>query len=157
VTIGLAASLAAVLACAGVLLAARRRRPPGAAAAETQGAAETPVRIGEDPTVASVVKLGIIASSVALLVGPLEGAVVLGVAASQLVVYRRGRPVRIMAMSGLGMAAYVAVAVAVIERRKAPFPNAGWTNSFEHLNGLALTAVALVAASTMLNPLRNQT
>jgi arabinofuranan 3-O-arabinosyltransferase len=157
VTIGLAVSLAAVLACAGVLLAAHRRRPTGAAAAEAQCAAETPVRIGADPTVASIVKLGLIASSVALLVGPLGGAVVLGVGAGQLAMYRRGRPVRIMAMSGLGMAAYVAIAVAVIERRKAPFPNAGWTNSFEHLNGLALTAVALVAASTMLNPMRNQT
>jgi arabinofuranan 3-O-arabinosyltransferase len=156
VNIGLAASVAAVLACVGVLIAARRRHPVSDLVTGNQCNAEMHDRFEPDRAVALTVKVGLIASTVALTVGPLWGVVALGVAAGQLAMHWRGRPIRVMAITGIGMAACTAVAVAVIERRDAPIPNAGWTNSFEHLNGLALTAVAIVAASNMLAPVRRR-
>ncbi len=76
--------------------------------------------------------------------------VVLAAGLSELLTRRWYRPIPVMAISGLAAVMYVAVSVAVIERRENPFPNAGWTMIFVHLNGVALTAVALVAASTLL-------
>ncbi|WP_394937454.1 hypothetical protein [uncultured Ilumatobacter sp.] len=118
--------------------------------------AEMHDRCEPDKPVALTLKVGIIASTVALTVGPLWGVIALCVAAGQLATYWRGRPIKVMAIMGIGMAAYTAIAVAVIERRDAPVPNAGWTSAFEHLNGLALTAVAVVAASNMLTPVRRR-
>ncbi|NQY57202.1 MAG: DUF3367 domain-containing protein [Ilumatobacteraceae bacterium] len=46
---------------------------------------------------------------------------------------------------GWAIAAAVAVWVYWIERRDAPFPNAGWTTEFDHLNGPALFALVLIA------------
>ncbi|MEM8618280.1 MAG: alpha-(1-_3)-arabinofuranosyltransferase family protein [Actinomycetota bacterium] len=43
------------------------------------------------------------------------------------------------------IAAVVGVLVYWIERRDAPFPDAGWTTAFDHLNGPALFALVLIA------------
>jgi energy-converting hydrogenase Eha subunit G len=150
VTIGLAASLAAVLACAGVLLAARRRQPQEADIVDVIG---RPVNGSSTRDLAT---LALIATGVAVLVTPFWGAAVLGIGSCELAARRWARPVRLLAVSGIAGAAYVAIAVAFIERRDAPFPGAGWTTSFEHLNGLALSAVALVAASALLAPVTDQ-
>lgn len=53
----------------------------------------------------------------------------------------RGRPLRVPELVGVGAAAVTAAAVVWIERRDLPYPNAGWTESFDHLNGLALFAL----------------
>jgi len=60
---------------------------------------------------------------------------------------RRGRwwQRRPLELCGVAAAAAVAIAVVVIERRERPWPDAGWTLEFDHLNGLALVAVVLVA------------
>ena len=58
--------------------------------------------------------------------------------------------VRVMEFVGLGCAVVVAAAVVWIERRDAPVPNAGWTVSFEHLNGLAIFAVLAIAVGSYL-------
>jgi arabinofuranan 3-O-arabinosyltransferase len=150
VTIGLAASLAAVLACAGVLLAARRRQPQEADIVDVIG---RPVNGSSTRDLAT---LALIATGVAVLVTPFWGAAVLGIGSCELAARRWARPVRLLAVSGIAGAAYVAIAVTFIERRDAPFPGAGWTTSFEHLNGLALSAVALVAASALLAPVTDQ-
>jgi hypothetical protein len=46
-------------------------------------------------------------------------------------------------------AAAVAVAVVVVERSERPFPNAGWTVDFQHLNGLAVFATLALAVGAM--------
>ena len=99
-----------------------------------------------------MIVLSLIATGVALLVAPFWAAIVLAVGACELAVGLRVRPVPFLAIAGIGAAFYVALAVAFIERRDAPFPGAGWTTSFEHLNGLALSACALVVASALLSP-----
>ena len=150
VTIGLAISLIAVLACVAVLLAARRRRPATRrVAADTSESDGRPV--SSSPT-RDMVTLALFATVIALLVTPFWAAAVLGVGTCELASRRWGLRVPVLAIAGIAAAAYVAIAVAFIERRDAPFPGAGWTTSFEHLNGLALSAVALVAASTLLTP-----
>lgn len=146
VTIGLAVSLAAIIGCILVLIAARRRRTPPLV---TDGLAGEAV---ERSFMRDMIMLGLIATGVALLVTPFWATIALAIGACELTVRMWVRPVPLLAIAGIGAAVYVAVAVAFIERRDAPFPGAGWTTSFEHLNGLALSACALVVASALLSP-----
>jgi hypothetical protein len=91
----------------------------------------------------------LITGAVAFSVTPFWGAVVLAAGGCEIGARRLWRPIPVTAVVGLVAATWVGVSVAVIERRDSPFPNAGWTVLFEHLNGMALAAVALVAASTL--------
>jgi arabinofuranan 3-O-arabinosyltransferase len=93
-----------------------------------------------------------VAAAVAVLIAPLWGAVALIVASGDVALRATGRRRHVLAVSGTLLAAFVAASVVVIERRDAPFPNAGWTTAFDHLHAMMLTAVVLVAASTFINP-----
>ncbi len=77
----------------------------------------------------------------ALLISPWAGAAALAV--WLLGFGRRWR--RGLEAIGWLAASVVAVWVYWIERRDAPFPNAGWTTAFEHLNTLALFALVTIA------------
>ena len=46
----------------------------------------------------------------------------------------------------------VAIHVLLIERAQRPFPDAGWTLEFDHLNGLAAFAVLSLAVGAMFAP-----
>jgi len=52
-------------------------------------------------------------------------------------------------LTGLAAAIAVALSVLWIERRDRPFPNAGWTEAFGRLNGVALFAVIAIAVGAM--------
>ncbi len=89
----------------------------------------------------------VLAAAVGVLVSPVWGAVALVVASADAALRARGRVLPILAGSGTAMTVVIAASIVVIERRDAPFPNAGWTAAFDHLHGAMLTAVFLVAAS----------
>ena len=131
VKIGLLASIVAVVGCLLIIAATRRRdrrdfvtpRPmPGGGG------------IGPRPWIAPAVLLVL----GALLIAPVWGLVggVLGV-----VVMFVKRIANLLGWIGVGLALLVALLVMWIERRDHPLPNAGWTESFDHLNGLAVFAV----------------
>ena len=65
---------------------------------------------------------------------------------------RSRAPGRLLEFSGFLAAGAVALWVLVIVRRDRPFPDAGWTLSFDHLNGLALYAFVAIAAGAMFAP-----
>ena len=157
VTTGIVMSLLAILACCATLIAARFRMR--AQRADRTSPESDPVTT-EAPAVSGFGpwgKLALFACAVGLAVTPVAGLVVLAVGSGELLTRRWYRPIPVIAISGLVAAMYVAVSVAVIERRDNPFPNAGWTTVFVDLNGVALTAVALVAASTLIAPLSGRT
>lgn len=163
VTFGLIASLLAVLACCAAVAASRRRRRTTVTNqvdgdvhhddddddGEGEGDAQ---QVLPSHSAAVWGKLGIAAGAVALTVTPLGGLAVFAIGACEVLVRRWFRPVSLTAIAGLAAAAFVAASVAVIERRDTPFPDAGWTTLFDHLNALAISAVALVAVSTLLSP-----
>ena len=60
-----------------------------------------------------------------------------------------GRPLEAI---GLAAAAAVAISALWIERTQRPYPNAGWTLEFDHLNGLAAFAVLSLAVGAMFAP-----
>ena len=60
-----------------------------------------------------------------------------------------GRPLELV---GLAASIVVAVSVLQIERAQRPFPDAGWTLQFDHLNGLAVVAVLSLAVGAMFAP-----
>jgi hypothetical protein len=81
-----------------------------------------------------------------LFVGPVWGVVALGPAVAAILLGRRWRwGSRIVELTGLVLAFVVTLSVLWVERRDRPFPNAGWTAAFDHLNGLAAFAVIAVA------------
>ena len=147
VTTGIVISLLAILACCALLIAARVRLR---ASIEGPDEPSPPLPAPAASRFGASGKLILFAGAVAVAVAPLSGVVVLAAGLGELLTRRWYRPIPVMAISGLAAVMYVAVSVAVIERRENPFPNAGWTMIFVHLNGVALTAVALVAASTLL-------
>lgn len=147
VTTGIVISLLAILACCALLIAARVRVR---ASIEGPDEPSPPLPAPAASRFGASGKLILFAGAVAVAVAPLSGVVVLAAGLGELLTRRWYRPIPVMAISGLAAVMYVAVSVAVIERRENPFPNAGWTMIFVHLNGVALTAVALVAASTLL-------
>ena len=54
----------------------------------------------------------------------------------------------------IGLATSIAVSISAlwIERTQRPFPDAGWTLEFDHLNGLAVFAVLSLAVGAMFAP-----
>ncbi|MEO1059416.1 MAG: hypothetical protein AAFY28_21120, partial [Actinomycetota bacterium] len=84
----------------------------------------------------------------ALLISPWAGAAALAIWAFG--IGRRWR--RGFEVVGLLAAVVVAVWVYWIERRDAPFPNAGWTTAFDHLNTMALFAVVAIAVGAWFGP-----
>ncbi len=145
VTIGTIISVLAVLAGCAVLLVARVRRRASATSAPDAGVASGTRWPG------GVVPLFVVAGAVAATVTPFWGVVVLAAGGCELLARRRWRPIPVTAVLGLAAAVWVGVSVTAIERRDSPFPDAGWTVAFDHLNGLALVAVALVATSTVIS------
>jgi arabinofuranan 3-O-arabinosyltransferase len=85
-----------------------------------------------------------------LLVSPAWGVAALVPAAAALLLRRRWRwGGRIFEVTGLALALAVACSVLWVERRDRPFPNAGWTTAFDHLNGRAAFAVIAVAVGAV--------
>ncbi len=167
VTIGLAASAVAALGLLGVLFATRRRVVAeadavaevvaehganfSAATGRLDSAADTTQPASTRPAVGRAIAGALAAGAVvAVSVAPFWGIVVAVICAAELALRHRGLTVPLLAPAGIAAAVYVGIAVALIERRDAPFPNAGWTVAFDHLHGLALAAVALVALSALL-------
>jgi arabinofuranan 3-O-arabinosyltransferase len=133
VTIGLAVSAIAALACLLVaVLGARRVLAP----------LPRPRIVAMRPTSrhrAAISGAVLVAASV-LLIGPEWGLVAAFVAAVELWL-RRSRTFEI---AGIAAGCAVAVGAMWVVRNDRPFPNAGWTTSVEHLNGLALFAVIVL-------------
>lgn len=142
VTIGLIISFISVLGLIGVVGARAWRRR------DVAGAGTSLVNSADRVVAHSWIFNGVFAMAVAILVTPVWGLVALAVAAAEHALRHVGRWRPILAASGLLLAALVAVSVVFVERREAPFPNAGWTTTFDHLHGLMLTSIALVVAST---------
>lgn len=147
VTLGLAVSVVTVIFALTIVVLARRRR-------SAPLAAPRPVRPRHDLPSVPRLTVGTLAGalSTALLVDPVWALPALGWGVLA-VGWRRWRPpwsTRWFELGGLVAAGYVAVAAVVIERREQPFPDAGWTIPFEGLNGVALTALVLLAVGTAL-------
>jgi arabinofuranan 3-O-arabinosyltransferase len=149
VTLGLGVSVLAVLACIGVALAGPRPRPerlraPRLVAARSAGSRR--------PLVASTATL--VAASVAL-VAPIWGIAALATAALSYGAATRVRgrwTNRVHELVGVALLVLTALAVVWIEWRDRPYPNAGWTTHFDHLNGGALFAVIVIAVGAMFAP-----
>jgi len=91
----------------------------------------------------------------AALIAPIWGVIAVVPAALAMWSARRPRPWPIgRPLELIGLAASIAVAIRVllIERSQRPFPNAGWTLEFDHLNGLAAFAVLSLAVGAMFAP-----
>jgi arabinofuranan 3-O-arabinosyltransferase len=147
VTVGLTVSTLVALACIAIALVGARGRLEQAAVPllAAQSTSPTPRR-----TLAAAVTLVV---SSALLISPGWGLVALVVAAASVALARVPRaPSRLVEWSGVGAAVVVAVSVLWIVRRDRPFPNAGWTLAFDHLNGLAVYAAIAVAVGAMFAP-----
>ncbi len=146
VTVGLTISALAALVCLGLALAAPRTRPERLRAPRL--VTDRPSR-SRRHLVASAATL--FAASVAL-VAPVWGLAALATTAISLgaTTWGRGRwTTRVFELVGVGLLGLTALAVLWIERRDRPFPNAGWTTYFDHLNGLALFAALAVAVGAM--------
>ena len=151
VTWGLGFSLAAVLACLAIAFAAPRVRTP------PLPGPRRPSRLDGPPmrSVAAGVTL-VVASG--LLIGVGWAVVALVPAGFALVASRRRTTPRSaiarrpFAATGLVSAVTVAVWAVVILRRDRPFPDAGWTFFFDHLNGLAVFATLALAVGAAFAP-----
>jgi hypothetical protein len=91
----------------------------------------------------------------AALIAPIWGVIAIAPAALALWSARRPRPWPIgrpLELIGLAASIAVAMSVLIIERAQRPFPNAGWTLEFDHLNGLAVFAVLSLAVGAMFAP-----
>ena len=91
----------------------------------------------------------------AALIAPIWGAIAVAPAALAMWSARRPRPWPIgrpLELIGLTASIAVAMSVLLIERTQRPFPNAGWTLEFDHLNGLAAFAVLSLAVGAMFAP-----
>jgi hypothetical protein len=95
----------------------------------------------------TVAGVALVVGAVAL-IGPLWGAVAAAVATAAFVLRRP----RTFEIAGLAAASAVAVSAAWVVRSERPFPNAGWTTSVEHLNGLAVFAVLVLAVGAAFAP-----
>jgi hypothetical protein len=91
----------------------------------------------------------------ALLIAPAWGVAAAIVLLVEALVRRLGRRVpAVLAANpvgwiGVAAAAAIALLVIVIERANAPVPNAGWTESFDRLNGVAVFAVLCIAVGAL--------
>ena len=147
VTIGLSVSALAALLC--LLLASVAVRP-----VVERARSPRPSRIWSTPSGRRmrVSALALIVAS-GLLISPIWGAVSLVPAALLIGASMRPRaPERLLELTGVLCAATVAASVLWIVRNDRPFPDAGWTLSFDHLNGLALYATISIAVGAMFAP-----
>ena len=88
--------------------------------------------------------------SSALLIGPVWALAALVPTAFVLVVPSRpGWLQRPLELTGLSVAVFVALATSYVERRDRPYPDAGWTVHFDHLNGAALFALLAVMCGSL--------
>ena len=146
VTLGLAVSALGALVCIGLAFAGARTRPqPLRAPRLVTG---QPRRSRPRLVAAAATLVG---ASVAL-VAPVWGLAALATAAVSYGAATRGRgrwATRVYELVGVALLVLTALAVLWIERRDRPFPNAGWTTHFDHLNGLALFAVLAIAVGAM--------
>jgi arabinofuranan 3-O-arabinosyltransferase len=91
----------------------------------------------------------------AVLIAPIWGLIALAPAALVIWSARRPRPWlldRPLELFGLAAAVAVVVSALVIERSERPFPDAGWTLAFDHLNGLAAFSVLSLAVGAIFAP-----
>jgi arabinofuranan 3-O-arabinosyltransferase len=146
VTAGLAISLFGVIVCAAIAVLAPRRR------FETTVAPRIAALRRPGPGSRRIVHTGaVLVGASTMLIGPLWGAIALVPFAIAYLASRANAPIsRIFELTGVVLAVAVAVSVLWIERRERPYPNAGWTIPFDHLNGLALFAVLALTVGTVL-------
>jgi arabinofuranan 3-O-arabinosyltransferase len=139
-TIGLLSS--AMLA---LVLALSRRVPSPVLAA--------PRLSGSEPRAARGIPAGaVLVVGSAVLIAPIWGVIAVVPAALAVWAARRPRPWLIgrpLELIGLSASIAVAISVLLIERSQRPYPNAGWTLEFDHLNGLAACAVLSLAVGAM--------
>ena len=147
VTIGLSVSALAALLC--LLIASVAVRP-----VVERARSPRPSRIWSTPSGRRmrVSALTLVVAS-GLLISPIWGAVSLVPAALLIGASMRPRaPERLVELTGVLCAVTVAASVLWIVRNDRPFPDAGWTLSFDHLNGLALYATISIAVGAMFAP-----
>jgi arabinofuranan 3-O-arabinosyltransferase len=106
---------------------------------------------------AAWVATAVSAVGAALLIQPVWGAVGLGVGMVGVLLdrVRAHRPERtaprVFEIAGLALATAVVVAVLHTVRTQRPFPNSGWTERVDHLNGAALFALLVIAVGATLD------
>ena len=131
-----------------LVLALSRRMPSPTLAA--------PVLRGSDRSAArGVPAAAVLIVASAALIAPIWGVIAVVPAALAMWSARRPRPGPIgrpLELIGLVASVAVAISVLLIERAQRPFPNAGWTLEFDHLNGLAAFAVLSLAVGAMFAP-----
>jgi len=144
VTIGLFVSALAALVCLAIAAVGSRSR-----LARQRGPLLVSGRAA--PTRRSVVAPSItLVGACTLLISPAFGALALVPTLVLVGASRSGRaPTRILELTGVLAAGAVATSVLWIVRNDRPFPNAGWTSAFEHLNGLAVYAAIAIAVGSM--------
>ncbi|NND75551.1 MAG: DUF3367 domain-containing protein [Ilumatobacter sp.] len=144
VTVALALSMLAVAGCLALLAAARR----------TGRVAVAPVtaRPSDDERPVPVISAVVLAGAAAVLIGPIWALAAVAAVSIEAAVHSvtSGRLRSVVRLESLGVVAVAAIAVAVIaiERREQPFADAGWTLLVDHLNGIAVFAVLLLAVGT---------
>jgi len=151
VTWGLRISGLTILACLGIVFASRRSRPDGVAPPRLVRRFRPPSR--RRAIAASII---LIVSS-AVLIAPIWAAVSIVPSALLLSLtpsenragWLRARPLE---TCGIIAALTVTIWALLIERRERPYPDAGWTLNFDHLNGLAVFSVVVLAVGTLLAP-----
>jgi arabinofuranan 3-O-arabinosyltransferase len=87
-----------------------------------------------------------------VLIAPIWGVVAIAPAALALWAGRRRRPWpgdRPLELVGLAGSIAVVISALLIERSQRPFPDAGWTLAFDHLNGLAIFAVLALTVGAL--------
>jgi arabinofuranan 3-O-arabinosyltransferase len=147
VTVGLSVSALAALLCVAIAVAGSRssfdRAPLPRMSRRTSTASRRRV-------LASGI---VLVTASALLISPIWGMLSL-VPAGALVALstRSGGSGRVLELSGVLAAGVVAGWVLLIVRRDRPFPDAGWTLAFDHLNGVALYAAVAIAVGAMFAP-----
>jgi arabinofuranan 3-O-arabinosyltransferase len=140
-TVALALSVIAVLACIVLALLDRRRRPDGLRVRPARF--EFPGRPAPRPALVAGAGVWIVAAG--LLVGP---AWALAAAAGSAVVMALARRPRLAGLVTLGALAFIAIAIIWIQRTEQPGANAGWPARFDWLHSLGLfAAVSLLPAA----------
>ncbi len=144
VTSALVVTLAAIIGCLALAFGAAR-------GPRVRLAAPTPIRsMVPIPRRRAIVAAAVLVVAATALISPLWGAVALVPgAAAVLLADRAVWTDRLFEATGLALAGAAALGVMAIERRDRPFPNAGWTDAFDQLNGLAVLAVLAVAVGAM--------
>jgi arabinofuranan 3-O-arabinosyltransferase len=145
VTWGLAIGVASSLLLALVVALSRRIPSPRF---------DAPARsFGADRATASpIAAAAVLIVASAVLIAPVWGLVALVPAALTLWAHRRPRPWpgnRPLELVGLAASVGMATTALLVERSRRPYPDAGWTLEFDHLNGLAIFAVLSLAVGAM--------